>query len=126
MNPAGDGSPLIVRHGWGEMQIAGLGTGKDFKLWPGGGREWNWRETGTHHRPGIQPGDVNELIEHGARIVVLSRGRLLMLRTCTETIDLLRNHGIEYFVEETAQAAQRYNALAQQGEPVAGLFHSTC
>ena len=33
------------------MTVAGLGDGKDFKLWPGGGRAWDWRETGTHHRP---------------------------------------------------------------------------
>jgi NAD(P)-dependent dehydrogenase (short-subunit alcohol dehydrogenase family) len=41
---------------------------------PGGGREWNWLETGTHHNPGIQIAEVEELLEHGAGVVVLSRG----------------------------------------------------
>jgi hypothetical protein len=40
------------------MEIDGLGKGKDFKLWPGGGRPRDWRETGTHQVPGIQPADV--------------------------------------------------------------------
>lgn len=69
------------------MEVAGLGVGKDFKLWPGGGREWNWQETDTHHVPGIQPSDVQELLDNGSQTVVLSREMLLMLRTCQETID---------------------------------------
>jgi hypothetical protein len=51
-----------------------LGSGKDFKLYPGGGRVWDWRETNTEHVPGIQPADVQELIDNGSKVVVLSRG----------------------------------------------------
>jgi len=39
-------------------------TGSRAKLFPGGLREWDWRETGTRHVPGIQHADVQELIEH--------------------------------------------------------------
>jgi hypothetical protein len=67
-------SPAIVSVVWGRMEVAGLGVGKDFKLYPGGGREWNWSETGTRHQPGIQPADVEELLTHGATVVVLSQG----------------------------------------------------
>jgi len=42
------------------MQVEGIGAGKDFKLYPGGGREWDWDETRTWHTPGIQPADVKE------------------------------------------------------------------
>lgn len=51
-------SPKIAHLSWGRIEVEGLGTGKDWKLYPGGGREWDWRETGTEHRPGIQPADV--------------------------------------------------------------------
>ena len=37
------------------MEVEGLGAGKDFKLYPGGGREWDWSETGMRHAPGIPP-----------------------------------------------------------------------
>jgi len=30
--------PRIIRVSWGRMQVEGLGAGKDFKLYPGGGR----------------------------------------------------------------------------------------
>jgi hypothetical protein len=82
--------------------------------------------TDTHHEPGIQPADIEELLEHGSHTVVLSRGMLLMLRTCLETIDLLERQGIGVRVGETVAAAQIYNDLAARGDPVGGLFHSTC
>ena len=119
-------SPQINHLSWGRMDIAGIGAGKDFKLWPGGGREWDWCETGTHHDPGIQPADVDELLENGSKTIVLSRGMLLMLNTCQETLDLLEKKRIKVHIEETKAAAEIYNDLALRGEAVGGLFHSTC
>ena len=63
-------SPLIVAHEWGGLDIEGLGRLRDAKLWPGGGREWDWDETGTRHVPGIQPADVDELLTHEPEVVV--------------------------------------------------------
>lgn len=53
-------SPRISHISWGRMVVEEVGEGKDFKLYPGGGREWDWRETGTQHDPGIQPADIAE------------------------------------------------------------------
>jgi hypothetical protein len=121
----GKPSPLISQISWGHMEVEGVGSGKDFKLYPGGGRAWDWRETNTQHVPGIQPSDVQELIDNGSRIVVLSRGMELQLETCPETLQLLRDKGIRVHLEETKAAAELYNSLAKT-EPVGGLFHSTC
>lgn len=118
-------SPLIEAVSWGHMSVAGLEPGKDFKLWPGGGRPWDWTETGTHHHPGIQPADVEELLDHGARIIVLSRGMLKMLQTKPATRAMLERSHIDLYIEETTQAVDRYNRLAET-MPVGGLFHSTC
>jgi len=76
------------------MEIEGLGNGRDFKLFPGGGRSWDWSETGTHHVPGIQIADLEELIDHGSRVVVLSRGMELALQTCPNALQYLREKGI--------------------------------
>ncbi len=119
-------SPAILRLAWGRLEIEGVGTMKDAKVWPGGGRTWDWGETGTRHEPGIQPADVDELLVHGAGVVVLSRGQDQQLLTAPETLDLLREQGVEVHVEETKAAVRRYNELAEQGLPVGGLFHSTC
>lgn len=108
------------------MEIEHVGIGKDFKLWPGGGREWDWRETGTRHVPGIQPADVEELLANGCHTVVLSRGKLACLKTCPETLALLESLNVDVRVETTDRAAELYNELAESGVAVGGLFHSTC
>jgi hypothetical protein len=118
-------SPRITHVSWGRMEVDGIGTGKDFKLYPGGGRPWDWNETGTRHVPGIQPSDVAELLERESTVIVLSRGMYLVLQTCPETLDLLRARGIAAHVEETRSAVALYNRLAES-QNVGGLFHSTC
>lgn len=103
----------------------GLGPFKDAKLFPGGAREWDWRETGTEHDPGIQPADLEELLEHGAQIVVLSRGMWQRLRVRPETLALLEQRGVAHDVLQTEQAVRRYNELVRT-DPVGALIHSTC
>ena len=118
-------SPRVTHISWGHMTVEGLGTGKDFKLYPGGGRAWDWTETNTEHVPGIQPADVEELIQHGCKTIVLSRGIQLVLQTCPETLHMLKEKKITVYVEETKAAVERYNTLTEH-EAVGGLFHSTC
>lgn len=119
-------SPRILSVSWGDMVVEGLGNGRDFKLWPGGGREWDWSETGTHHDPGIQPGDVEELIAKGSEVIVLSRGISIRLKLAPETKQYLKDHGIVYHFEETQTAVNLYNKYVKEGRAVGGLFHSTC
>ena len=119
-------SPIVESLSWGEMIIEDLGSGRDFKLYPGGGRAWDWSQTNTHHSPGIQIADVRELLEKGSEIVVLSRGMQLMLRTCSEVFEFLREQGVTVHVEDTRAAVTIYNQLVEQGRRVGGLFHSTC
>jgi hypothetical protein len=107
------------------MHVEGLDPGKDFKLYPGGGRSWDWSETGTHHRPGIQPADVEEFVAGGATVVVLSRGMLRRLHVHPRTVQFLEDRGVTVNVAETTAAVRIYNDLADS-EPVAGLFHTTC
>ena len=118
-------SPRIASCQWGRVSIDGHGTVKDAKLYPGGARTWDWRETGTRHDPGIQPADVVELLEHGAEVVVLSRGVLRMLKVCPETLALLQERGIRVHVLPTDEAVITYNLL-RETERVGALIHSTC
>jgi hypothetical protein len=119
-------SPRITHAAWGRLDVAGQERPfKDAKLFPGGARAWDWRETGTDHAAGIQPADVQELLEHGAAVIVLSRGRLGRLRVAPETLRLLESRGVRAHALRTGAAVRLYNHLAAT-EAVAGLFHSTC
>ena len=121
-----DRSPQITYVSWGRLEVEGKAKPyKDAKLFPGGSREWNWRERDTEHVPGIQPADVQELLDHRAKVVVLSRGMAECLRVSGETLDFLKEGRIEAHILPTTEAAELYNRLAKQG-PVGGLFHTTC
>ena len=118
-------SPRVLAISWGHMEVETLGVGKDFKLYPGGGREWDWSETGTRHHPGVQLADVAELLEAGATTVVLSRGMDLRLEIDPQTLKALDGRGVTVHVAETREAVALYNTLTDT-TPVGGLFHSTC
>src|SRR5215472_15050430 len=102
-------SPRIIEISWGHIEVEDLGSGKDVKLYPGGGREWDWTETGTRHIPGVQPADVEELLERGATTVVLSQGMDNKLHVDPATLDYLRQRSVTVHVAQTREAAQIYN-----------------
>jgi hypothetical protein len=118
-------TPRIARLSWGHIEVEGHPPFRDAKVFPGGAREWDWLETGTRHEPGIQPADIQELIEHGAKTVVLSKGIWERLKVCPETLEVLANNGIKVEVLQTEAAVKRFNEL-RETIPVGGLFHSTC
>ncbi|WSR20404.1 Mth938-like domain-containing protein [Streptomyces sp. NBC_01207] len=124
-SPAADRSPLITHLSWGRIEAEGLAPGKDFKLYPGGGRPWDWSEHGTRHDPGIHPGEVREFLDLGVTAVVLGRGMEERLGVVPQTLEVLRAAGVEVHVAETTGAVEIYNRLARDGR-VGGLFHSTC
>ena len=119
-------SPRVTDEGWGFVEVEGVGRLRDAKLWPGGGRGWDWNETGTHHRPGIQPADLAELLDHDPEVVVLTRGRELRLETTSEALSVLAARRVEARQVETGAAIETYNRLAGEGRRVAALLHTTC
>jgi hypothetical protein len=121
-----ESSPRVVDDGWGFVEIEGLGRFRDVKLWPGGGRAWDWAETGTDHRPGILPTDVTELLDHSPDVVILSRGRHGRLGASPETLALLATEGVEVVRENSDVALATYEQLASEGCRVALLLHTTC
>ncbi len=119
-------SPKITAFKWGRVDVAGFDAPfRDVKLWPGGAREWDWSEHDTHHQPGIQPADVEELLEHGATVVVLSKGVHEKLFTMPETLQMLQQRGVTAHVLQTEAAVEKYNELSER-EAVGALIHSTC
>lgn len=119
-------SPRVIAMSWGRVAVEGIDHPfRDAKLYPGGAREWDWTETGTHHRPGVQPEDVEELLEHGATTVVLSRGMLKQLRVPSSTREWLEGQGVEVHILESGEAVARYNELCES-VAVGALIHSTC
>jgi len=119
-------SPEVTAFSWGEVTVAGYDRPfKDVKIYPGGAREWDWSETGTRHVPGIQPADVQELLDNGAAVIILTKGVNERLQTCTETIDMLKAGDIPHHILQTEKAIALFNEL-RQTQRVGILIHSTC
>ncbi|XP_056335015.1 mth938 domain-containing protein [Danio aesculapii] len=120
-------SPEIASLSWGHMKVKGCSTSyKDCKVWPGGSRAWDWRETGTNHHPGVQPSDLEEILRKGVQTLVIGRGMSEALQVPPSTLDYAKKQGVDVRVFQTEQAVREYNALAGKGEKVGGVFHSTC
>ena len=107
------------------MRWMGFGTFRDVKLFPGCAREWNWQETGTLHSPGIQPADLQKIIDAGARTVVLSHGMYKRLKTMPEMVASLEKAGITIHQLQTEESVTKYNNLCED-EQVGGLIQTTC
>ena len=120
-----DPPPTIHELAWGAVTTA-VGTFRDAKLWPGGGRNWDWRETGTQHRPGIQAADLDEVLEHRPAVVILGRGQQGRLEVTDEAYAAVAAAGATVEVLLTEAAVARYNRLAGDGVAVGALIHSTC
>lgn len=125
MPARGEKSPRITALSWGRVEIEGGRSFKDAKLYPGGARAWDWRETGMHHVPGIRPAEVEELVERGATTLVLSRGVWERLEVAADTLQWLKDKGVAVEVLQTERAVERYNELCDT-TPVGALIHSTC
>ena len=117
-------SPRITHLSWGRLETEN-GVFKDARLYPGGAEAWDWNETGTSHDPGIQPADVEQLLERGARVVILSRGFHGRLGIAPETRRMLEEKGIPAHIVQTEEVADLYDKL-RQTEKVGALIHSTC
>lgn len=117
-------SPRITHLSWGRLEADG-GVFKDARLYPGGAEEWDWNQTGTSHDPGIQPADVERLLERGATVVILSRGFHERLGVTPETMRMLEEMGVSTHVAQTEEAARLYDEL-RETEKVGALIHSTC
>lgn len=119
-------SPKITNLSWGQIEVEGIEAKfKDVKIFPGGAREWDWNETGTRHEPGVQPADVQELLDKGVKVIVLGNGVYERLRVCPDTLHLLESKKIDVNVMQTEKAVSLYNQLCEK-QLVGGLFHSTC
>ncbi|XP_053728705.1 mth938 domain-containing protein [Synchiropus splendidus] len=120
-------SPTIASLSWGHMKVKGCSSSyKDCKVWPGGSRTWDWRETGTDHYPGVQPADLEEVLRKGVDLLVIGRGMSEALQVPPSTLDFVKQKGVQVQVLQTEKAVAEYNKLAEQGAKVGGVFHSTC
>jgi len=118
-------SPKVETIKWGLMKIQGYPPGRDFMIYPGGAKSWDWNNSNTSHEKGIQPQDISFIIDKGAKYVAMAIGMNSRLKVSDAAIELLKKTGTDYCILSTKDAVDEYNQLASIS-PVGGLFHTTC
>ena len=124
----------VSKFSWGKTEVTSLSgetfSFSDCKIWScgdsGGVNVWDWNSTNTHHVPGVQISDAEDLVKRNIDILILSRGMDLVLQVPTKTIDYFRSKGLDVLVLQSQSAVDKFNELTQQGKHVGLVLHSTC
>ncbi len=119
----------FVTASWGRVIVGSKSYAYDVRISPGRGvEEWNWRECGTHHDPGITVRALAEDdgLRSSSSLYILSTGFHSVLRATRECRDRLTARGIPYLVLDTKSAVEEYNKCLVQGKHVALLLHCRC
>ena len=138
-NSDSEDRPIVTDLSWGETTVLFKGVQtvyKDAIVWPDGHCEWDWNVYGTRHKPGIQIGDVKDLVEnHNCNHIILSTGMHDVLKIDPKTIRWLKDNNIDYEIHNSIKAVKYYNErFNEPDEPEAYrdpirfalLLHSTC
>ena len=101
----------------GRIQVSFLGEKSiyaDAIIWPIGHKNWDWNLSDTHHDPGIQLSNVQELvIDYECNFVILSKGFDNILQTSNEAINWLETNKINYAILNSLDAIELYNDFSE-------------
>ncbi len=112
----------IESYRFGELVVDGKKHKHDIMVYQGRVADW-WRSEG--HR--VEPDDLTWLLgqQPGPEVLVIGTGQPGLVEVPEETLNNLRDRGIEPRVHPTPQACDVYNELLDQ-KRVACALHLTC
>jgi len=121
--------PEITDLSWGCIKVLHLGESlvfKDAKIYPGTAKAWDWGIMLTHHMPGIQYADIQEILDAGVEIIILTRGRHLKLMVSDALKEQIEQEDVTVHIAETEEAVAMYEQFRKEGRNVGIIVHSTC
>lgn len=110
---------MIEEYDFGKIVIEGKEYTSDVILSQDGIDSW-WRKT-SHN---VEPADIEKVVAKKPKLMIIGNGHEGCMKVPEETIDWIKDQGIEVSVELTKDAVNTYNKKA--GEGVIGLLHLTC
>lgn len=116
----------------GEIYINIYGFPKlfgDCKVTEYGVNKWDWKKTGTHHVPGIQISDLEDMMKFVDHFI-LTTGMEDRLKIGDVTLKYLRENGKTWEILNTNKLQHRFNYLMNNKKRDIGrigvLIHTTC
>ena len=83
----------------------------------------HWRREQGHL---LEVEDLQPVIDSKPSILVVGCGAYGQMNVSENVGEILLEHGIELFIDNTHKAVAKFNELADKGEIVAAALHLTC
>jgi hypothetical protein len=74
----------------------------------------------------IELGEFMKILKAEPEIVVIGRGQEGSLKIDEEVLRWAKSKHVEIYTENTRKSVDIFNAFANQGKKVVGIFHVTC
>ena len=74
----------------------------------------------------LEIGEFTKVLRAGPEIVVVGTGQSGSLKLAPEVVHWAKNKHIDLYMDKTPKAVDIFNAFANQGKKVVGIFHVTC
>ena len=116
--------PIINSFKWGYIEINGIRY-VDAKIYPNKVENWDWANTDTTHDEGVQPQDVQDLVDQGCTFIIISQGLSRKLEMDFESYKVLLKANIDFLVTDTITAVDRYmDEILDEAHLVGALIHT--
>ncbi len=114
--------PRVEDYGFGRIVIDGKTYTSDVKIIKDQIVPNWWRKEGHH----LYPEDIEDILASDCEVLVVGTGAYGVMKVDPLVQEACARKGIKLEAYKTAEAAKRFNQLAEQGVKVAGAFHLTC
>ncbi len=111
----------IDSYTFGEIVIDGKTYKSDVIVFEKKVKENWWRKEG--HKLLIE--DLQEVIKHNPKTIIIGTGYSGMMKVATETINLLKSKKIDLIYKPTSEAIKIFNSYENKSS-IIGAFHLTC
>lgn len=105
---------------FGEITINGQVYYSDMTVY------WNGKISYRGKEHVVEFGEFMTILKAGPEIVVIGKGEEGVLKISEEVLKWARSKNVDLYFERTGKAADIFNAFANQGKKVVGIFHVTC
>ncbi len=105
---------------FGEITINGQVFYSDMTVY------WNGKMSYRSKEHVVEFGEFMKILKSEPEIVVIGKGEEGVLKVSEEVLRWAKAKKVDLYFENTGKAADIFNAFANQGKKVVGIFHVTC
>jgi hypothetical protein len=105
---------------FGEITINGQVYYSDMTVY------WNGKLNYRSKEHVVEFGEFMKILKAEPEIVVIGKGHEGVLKISEEVLRWARSKKVDLYFDRTAKAVDIFNAFANQGKKVIGIFHVTC